>query len=215
MYDAIRGSFAKVGNPSFAYGTASLVFASASLSELSRQYSTALPRERPLLGANFAAGVGALVGDSAMLLGEIGAKLPWFSQKLAEPLGRLAFRAMTRAAVVSAGGRWLSGIAGVVLGGITVYEGIRDVKLAPAYGIGMIIAGSLAIASSILLLAGAALPLAIILLLIASLITVVVGWMKPDEVERWMDKALHFGLNRAGMFGDVEEQCNELAKLRI
>ena len=69
MYDAMRGSFAKLGNPSFAYGTASLVFASASLSELSRQYSKALPRERPLLGANFAAGVGALVGDSAMLSG--------------------------------------------------------------------------------------------------------------------------------------------------
>ncbi|WP_414556045.1 hypothetical protein, partial [Stenotrophomonas forensis] len=70
MYDAIRGSFAKLGSTSYAYGTASLVFASASLSELSRQYSKALPRERPLLGANFAAGVGALVGDSAMLLGE-------------------------------------------------------------------------------------------------------------------------------------------------
>uniref|UniRef100_UPI0039C290C4 hypothetical protein n=1 Tax=Stenotrophomonas maltophilia TaxID=40324 RepID=UPI0039C290C4 len=93
MYDALRGSFAKLGNTSFAYGMVSLVFASASLSELSRQYSKALPRERSLLGANFTAGVGALVGDSAMLLGEIGSKLPWFSQKLAEPMGRWAFRA--------------------------------------------------------------------------------------------------------------------------
>ena len=215
MYDAMRGSFAKLGNTSFAYGTASLVFASASLSELSRQYSKALPRERPLLGANFAAGVGALLGDSAMLLGEIGSKLPWFSQKLAEPMGRWAFRAKTRAAVVFAAGRWLSGIAGMVLGGLTVYEGARDIKLAPAYGIGMILGGSMAIASSILLLAGVALPVAIILLLVASATTVVVGWMKPDEVERWMDRALHFGLNHAGLFVDIEEQCSELARLRI
>lgn len=67
MYDAMRGSFAKLGNTSFAYGTASLVFASASLSELSRQYSKALPRERSLLGANFAAGrcAGGRIGDAA------------------------------------------------------------------------------------------------------------------------------------------------------
>ncbi|WP_414496685.1 hypothetical protein, partial [Stenotrophomonas maltophilia] len=140
---------------------------------------------------------------------------PWFSQKLAEPMGRWAFRAKTRAAVVFAAGRWLSGIAGMVLGGLTVYEGVRDVRLAPAYGIGMILGGSVAIASSILLLAGAALPVAIVLLLIASFITVVVGWMKPDEVQRWMDRALHFGLNRAGSFVDIEEQCSELARLRI
>jgi len=67
--------------------------------------------------------VGALVGDSAMLLGEIGSKLPWFSQKLAEPLGRWAAYAQTRAAAVYASGRWLSGIAGMVLGGLTIYEG--------------------------------------------------------------------------------------------
>jgi len=180
MYDAIRGSFAKVGNPSFAYGTASLVFASASLSELSRQYSTALPRERPLLGANFAAGVGALVGDSAMLLGEIGAKLPWFSQKLAEPLGRLAFRAATRAAAVSATERWLSGIAGMVLGGLMVYEGARDFKLDAVYGIGMVTGGVATMIAAALLLWGAAIPLALILVLVAAVVTVVVGWFKTE-----------------------------------
>ncbi|MDI9271940.1 hypothetical protein, partial [Stenotrophomonas sp. PFBMAA-4] len=214
MYDAIRGSFAKVGNPSFAYGTASLVFASASLSELGRQYSTALPRERPLLGANFAAGVGALVGDSAMLLGEIGAKLPWFSQRLAEPLGRWAFRAMTRAAVVSAGGRWLSGIAGMVLGGLTVYEGVRDFELSRVYGIGMMISGLATFFASFLILAGAALPLAILLMIVAAVVAVVVAWFKPDDVERWLDRSLHFGMNGSGSFRDIDEQANELKYLR-
>ena len=214
MYDAIRGSFAKVGNPSFAYGTASLVFASASLSELGRQYSTALPRERPLLGANFAAGVGALVGDSAMLLGEIGAKLPWFSQKLAEPLGRLAFRAMTRAAVVSAGGRWLSGIAGMVLGGLTFYEGARDFELAPSYGIGMMVSGGLTIAASFLMLSGYALPLAIVLMIVAAVVAVVVAWFKPDDVERWIDGALHFGRNKSRRFESIDEQLEAVAVLR-
>ena len=215
MYDAMRGSFAKLGNTSFAYGMASVVFASASLNELGSQYSKALPRERSLLGSNFAAGVGALVGDSAMLVGELGSKLPWLSQTLAEPMGRWAFRAKTRAAVVHAAGRWLSGISGVVLGGLTAYEGARDFELSPGYGLGMMAGGVLTIASSILLLAGAALPAAIVLLVIASVITVVVGWMKPDEVERWIDRSTHFGLNRAGEFIDIDEQFHELAKLRI
>ncbi|WP_159095084.1 T6SS effector BTH_I2691 family protein [Stenotrophomonas sp. ZAC14A_NAIMI4_1] len=214
MYDAIRGSFAKVGNPSFAYGTASLVFASASLSELSRQYSTALPRERPLLGANFAAGVGALVGDSAMLLGEIGAKLPWFSQKLAEPLGRWAAYAQTRAAAVYAAGRWLSGIAGMVLGGLTFYEGARDFELAPSYGIGMMVSGGLTIAASFLILSGYALPLAIVLMIVAAVVAVVVAWFKPDDVERWIDGALHFGRNKSRRFDSIDEQLEAMAVLR-
>lgn len=215
MYDAIRGSFAKVGNPSFAYGTASLVFASASLFELSRQYSKALPRDRPLLGANFAAGVGALVGDSAMLLGEIGSKLPWFSQKLAEPLGRWAAYAQTRAAAVYASGRWLSGIAGMVLGGLTIYEGARESKLNKAYGFGLGLSGTLSVVSSLLVLFGMAIPLAIILMIIAAAITVVVAWFKPDDTERWMDRALHFGKNAAGEFQGVDEQMHELKRIRL
>ncbi|HGM5882184.1 MAG: hypothetical protein KH046_04365 [Stenotrophomonas maltophilia] len=214
MYDAIRGSFAKVGNPSFAYGTASLVFASASLFELSRQYSKALPRERPLLGANFAAGVGALVGDSAMLLGEIGAKLPWFSQRLAEPLGRWAAYAQTRAGAVYAAGRWLSGIAGMVLGGLTVYEGARDFELAPSYGIGMMFSGGLTMAASFLVLSGYALPLAIVLMIVAAVVAVVVAWFKPDDVERWIDGALHFGRNKSRTFDSIDEQLETMAALK-
>lgn len=215
LYDALRGSFAKPGNTSFAYGTASLVFASASLFELSRQYSKALPRERSLLGANFAAGVGALVGDSAMLLGEIGSKLPWFSQKLAEPMGRWAAYAQTRAAAVYAAGRWLSGIAGMVLGGLTVYEGARDFKLARSYGIGMIISGLATFFASFLILAGTALPLAILLMIVAAVVAVVVAWFKPDEVERWLDRTLHFGMNSSGCFHDIDEQSSVLKTLRV
>ena len=202
-------------NPSFAYGTASLVFASASLFELSRQYSKALPRDRPLLGANFAAGVGALVGDSAMLLGEIGSKLPWFSQKLAEPLGRWAAYAQTRAAAVYASGRCLSGIAGMVLGGLTIYEGARESKLNKAYGFGLGLSGTLSVVSSLLVLFGMAIPLAIILMIIAAAITVVVAWFKPDDTERWMDRALHFGKNAAGEFQGVDEQMHELKRIRL
>lgn len=214
MYDAMRGSFARLGNTSFAYGTAGVVFASASLSELGRQYSKSLPRERALLGANFAAGVAALVGDAVMLLGELGSKLPWFSQTLAEPMGRWAFRAKTRAAVVHAAGRWLSGAAGVVLGGLTLYEGARDFKLDAVYGVGMIAGGIATMIAAGLLLWGVAIPLALILLLVAAVVTVVVGWFKPDEIERWMDRTLHFGSNDVDSFPTAEDQLVAMKDLR-
>ncbi|WP_414556034.1 hypothetical protein, partial [Stenotrophomonas forensis] len=161
-----------------------------------------------------AAGVGALVGDSAMLLGEIGAKLPWFSQRLAEPLGRWAAYAQTRAAAVYAAGRWLSGIAGMVLGGLTVYEGARDFELAPSYGIGMMFSGGLTMAASFLVLSGYALPLAIVLMIVAAVVAVVVAWFKPDDIERWIDGALHFGRNKSRTFDSIDEQLETMAALK-
>ncbi|WP_414496687.1 hypothetical protein, partial [Stenotrophomonas maltophilia] len=140
---------------------------------------------------------------------------PWFSQKLAEPMGRWAFRAQTRAAVVFAAGRWLSGIAGMVLGGLAIYEGARDSKLNKGYGFALGLSGTLSVVSSLLVLFAMAIPLAIILMIIAAAITVVVAWFKPDDTEHWMDRALHFGKNAAGEFQGMDEQMDQLKKIRV
>jgi len=65
-----------------------------------------------------------------------------------------------------------------------------------------------------LLLWGAAIPLALVLMLVAAVVTVVVGWFKPDEVERWMDKAIHFGSNDAGSFSTIEDQLASMKNLQ-
>jgi len=57
--------------------------------------------------------------------------------------------------------------------------------------------------------------LAIVLMIIAAIVSVVVGWFKPDDIERWMDKALHFGRNATGSFDELDAQLNVLAKLRV
>jgi hypothetical protein len=157
--------------------------------------------------------VAALLGDAAMVMGEVGTKLPWFSQKLAEPMGRWMFRADTMAAVVKASGRWLSGVAGVVLGGVTVYEGYKDSRLSKHYGRATMISGLAAIGSAVLLTTSWSGPIAIVLLLFAASVAIAVAWFKPDEVERWLDKVMHFGKNGTGTFESVEVQSDALKRI--
>lgn len=213
LHDAMRASLSNLGSTSLGYGMAGLVLASASLGQLHKQLATASPGARGLLAANVGAGVAALLGDAAMVMGEVGTKLPWFSQKLAEPMGRWMFRADTKAAVVKASGRWLSGVAGVVLGGVTVYEGYKDSRLSKHYGRATMISGLAAIGSAVLLTTSWSGPIAIVLLLFAASVAIAVAWFKPDEVERWLDKVMHFGKNGTGTFESVEVQSDALKRI--
>jgi len=214
LHDAMRSTVSGLHRSSYGYGIAGLVMMSASLGHLNQQIMKAPVEEQGLLQANFAAGAAALIGDSAILLGEVGAKLPWFSKTLAEPMGRWMFRAGTRAAVVQAGGKILSGVAGMILGALTITEGISDFSLDKVYG-GLMISSGLATAfAALMMLFGWVVPVAIALMLIAATVTIVVAWFKPDEIERWLDKALHFGSNNKGAFTHLSLQMAELEKLR-
>ncbi|PTT66265.1 T6SS effector BTH_I2691 family protein [Stenotrophomonas sp. HMWF003] len=214
LHDAMRSTVSGLHRSSYGYGVAGLVMMSASLGHLNQQIMKAPVEERGLLQANFAAGAAALIGDAAILLGEVGAKLPWFSKTLAEPMGRWMFRAGTRAAVVQAGGKILSGVAGMILGALTITEGISDFSLNKVYG-GLMISSGLATAfAALMMLFGWAVPVAIALMLIAATVTIVVAWFKPDEIECWLNKALHFGSNNKGAFTHLSLQMAELEKLR-
>ncbi|WP_411852534.1 T6SS effector BTH_I2691 family protein [Stenotrophomonas sp. LGBM10] len=213
VHDAMRASLSNLGSTSLGYGMAGLVLASASLGQLHKQLATASAGTRGLLAANFSAGVAALLGDAAMVMGEVGTKLPWFSQKLAEPMGRWMFRADTKAAVVKASGRWLSGVGGVVLGALTVYEGVKDYDLDVSYGLMMGLAGSMTLAASLLMLTGAGIPIAITLMIASAVVTTIVAFLKPDEMERWLDRVMHFGKNTNGAFENLEAQSDAAKKL--
>ncbi|WP_411852532.1 hypothetical protein ACLB90_08685 [Stenotrophomonas sp. LGBM10] len=135
-------------------------------------------------------------------------------QKRTEPMGRWSFRADTKAAVVKASGRWLSGVTGVVLGALTFADGYRDAELNRVYGISMMGLGFLGALASALMMSGYGIPVAIILLIVAAITTVVVAWFKPDGVQRWLDKTIHFGGNESGRFADLESQNAALRALR-
>jgi hypothetical protein len=102
----------------------------------------------------------------------------------------------------------------MILGALTITEGISDFSLDKVYG-GLMISSGLATAfAALMMLFGWAVPVAIALMLIAATVTIVVAWFKPDEIERWLDKALHFGSNNKGAFTHLSLQMAELEKLR-
>lgn len=214
LHDAMRSTVSGLHRSSYGYGVAALVMMSASLGHLNQQIMKAPVEGRALLKANFAAGVAALVGDSAIVLGEVGAKLPWLSRTLAEPMGRWMYKAGTRAAVLRAGGQILSGVAGMLLGALTFYEGGKDQPLNAGYGLVMKAVGIAMVASSFLMLTGLGTPIAMCLMIAAAVVSIVISFFKPDEIERWLDKVMHFGLNETGSFEDMPEQNGSLSELR-
>jgi hypothetical protein len=214
LHDAMRSTVSGLHRSSYGYGVAALVMMSASLGHLNQQIKKAPVEEQGLLQANFAAGVAVLIGDSAILLGEVGAKLPWFSKTLAEPMGRWMYNAGTRAAVLRAGGQILSSVAGILLGALAIYEGAKDLSLNIGYGIAMGALGAAMIVFSFLALSGVGMPAAVLLMIATAVVTVVVAYFKPDDVERWLDKAIHFGVNGKGAFDSIEMQKSALDGLR-
>lgn len=214
LHDAMRSTVSGLHRSSYGYGVAGLVMMSASLGHLNQQIMKAPVEERGLLKANFAAGVAALVGDSAIVLGEVGAKLPWLSRSLAEPMGRWMYNAGTRAAVLRAGGQILSGVAGMLLGALLIYEGARDLSLNMGYGIAMGALGIATVVFSFMTLSGVGIPAGVLLMIATAVVTVVVAYFKPDDVERWLDKVIHFGVNGSGAFGNIEMQEAALNSLR-
>lgn len=43
--------------------------------------------------------------------------------------------------------------------------------------------------------------------------TVVLAWFRPDGIERWLDKVLHFGNNASDLFADLDAQGDAMAAL--
>lgn len=214
LHDAMRSNVSGMHRSSYGYGLAGLVLMAASLGELNKQIEQAPTGSRGFLKANFAAGVAALVGDAAILLGEVGSKLPWLSQKLAEPMGRWMYSASTRAAVVHSSGRLLSGLAGMLIGVLSIYEGAANYSLSKSYGIGMIASGALAFVSSVMMMLGWAFPVALVLFLLSIVVSVAVAWLRPNEVQLWLDRCMHFGKNERVAFETIDIQMQQLNVLR-
>src|SRR5690606_39152988 len=202
----LRQSVGQLGNRSLGLGVVGLIFAGGSLGQLSDEYKKAAGGAKSLKAANFGAGVVGLLGGSAELVGAAGNRLPWFSQKLSRPAGRWLQRAPTRAALIAGVGRLLTGVGSTVTGVVAISEGYADQRLNAGYGYTMIFAGIASIAASILVLSGTAIPVAIALLVISAVVAAVVAWFKPNQVQRWLDMAMHFGKNSSGAYLDIGEQ---------
>lgn len=210
----MRQSIAHIGNRSLGLGVVGLIFAGGSLGQLGSEYKKAAPGTRGLKAANFSAGVAGLLGACAETVGAAGSRLPWFSQNRSTPNRWFARKATTRAAMISAVGRSLTAVGGVVIGAVMVVEGWRETSLSMGYGITIVGLGIASVLAAAMLFFGFAIPAAVILLIIVAVVSVVVSWFKPDEIQRWLDKVMRFGKNASGVYPDLDTQGNVLKALQ-
>lgn len=207
-------SVGKLGGLEFKTGVVAVIFAGASLPKLIEDQSKAAPDAKVVATTALIAGVTALVGNSFEAMGVLSKNLPWGSQKLAQPMGRLMLNAATRAEIVVAGGKWLGAIGAFVAGFLMTKEGLEDRSLNLGYGITMFVLGITSMALAVFVLFGWAVPFSIIAFIVIAIVAVVVGFFKPDDMERWLDKTLHWGNNASGRFSSMLDQSNAIKALR-
>ncbi|MCE7032253.1 hypothetical protein LY625_06410 [Lysobacter sp. GX 14042] len=210
----LRQSIGQLGSRSLGFGVVGLIFAGGSLGQLSSEYAKAAPGARSLKAANFGAGVVGLLGGSAEVVGAAGNRLPWLSQTLSRP-GRWFLRnANTRAALIAGVGRVLTGVGGVITGVVMMAEGYQERALNHSYGTAMIAVGFMSILAALMIFGGFFVPVAIVLLILVAVVTVVVSWFKPNEMQRWLDRVMHFGKNDSDVFPSLEMQGDALVAMR-
>ncbi|WP_157957546.1 T6SS effector BTH_I2691 family protein [Salinicola halophyticus] len=113
--------------------------------------------------------------------------------------------ASTRAAGIGAAGKLVGTIGAVISGVLMFWDGLENRNVSPLYGYSTMALGvSMFLVGIITFFAGTG--VGIILSLIISAIMVAVGFLRPDEVDKWLDKTIFFGSNRDGSFPSIKAQ---------
>ncbi|MGA6179541.1 hypothetical protein ACPEH1_00265 [Stenotrophomonas sp. NPDC077421] len=54
---------------------------------------------------------------------------------------------------------------------------------------------------------------ALTLMIASAVVTTIAAFLKPDEMERWLDRVMHFGKNTNGAFENLAAQSDAAKKL--
>ncbi|WP_157959080.1 T6SS effector BTH_I2691 family protein [Salinicola endophyticus] len=111
----------------------------------------------------------------------------------------------TRAAGIGAAGKLVGTIGAVISGVLMFWDGLENRNVSPLYGYSTMALGvSMFLVGVITFFAGTG--VGIVLSLIISAIMVAVGFLRPDEVDKWLDKTIFFGEHRDGSFSNISAQ---------
>lgn len=216
-YDVLfRNTVAKVNGFGVKSGLVGSIFAFASLGQLRRDYEDAVkndPSTAIIKAANYGAGIASLVGIGVETIGARLGAVSYMSERLGAPMGRLMHGASTRAAVVVSVGRWIGLVGGFISGTIMIRDGFNS-RIDPVYSLVSVGLGFLAIAAGGMLFFSWAVPVAIIILIVSAIVGFFIAKIKPDDIQIFLDKVLHWGLNVDGRFATLEVQNAGLVALQ-
>lgn len=167
-------------------------------------------RKKPGLKSTFgfASGLATVVGGT-LEGAESGLRgTRWGSTPLARQLTFGTQRISSRAMALGFVGRAIGAAGAVVGGGLAIWEGWQDLAINPIYGGAMIALGIGTLLAGWLMLTAS--PFGFVLGLILALIMFVVGFLKPDDVEKWLDKTIAFGRGGQKAFDSIEAQIEAM-----
>lgn len=139
----------------------------------------------------------------------------WGKMRLAPRVGYgVAKISITRARALSLAGKLIGTVGAVISGVLVFWEGVAEFGINPVYGGMMMVLGiGLAAVGVLLYFSVITGGVAFIAALILSLIMFVVGFLKKNEIEKWLDKTIGFGGHRDGVFAIIQLQEEALNAL--
>ncbi|QEM81715.1 T6SS effector BTH_I2691 family protein [Halomonas binhaiensis] len=145
-------------------------------------------------------GLAALAGGLLESAGAAARNIKWGATRLAKPLSFGTTRIMTRAAALGFIGKLVGTVGAVISGALAFWDGVDNRQISPGYGgTMMVLGGGMVLAGFVMLFAAPAIALgAFVLSLVLAFFMFVAGFIKPDDIEKWLDRTIEFGQNKAG-----------------
>lgn len=172
-------------------------------------------RKKPSLKSTlgFASGLATVVGG-ALEGAESGLRgSKWGSSRLARQLTFGTQRITNRAMALGFAGRLVGAGASVVGGVLAIWDGIENYDTNRAYGVTMILLGTGMVAAGLLMLVASAAPIGFLLALLLAMLMFVVGFLKPDDIDKWLGKAIAFGRGGQERFESIEAQIEAMSAI--
>ncbi|MEN7531890.1 T6SS effector BTH_I2691 family protein [Cupriavidus sp. DL-D2] len=217
QFDAVaKESIGKIATLDVKLGLAQAVLSAVALRYAYREMMKATPADKWDRTANFAGGVVGLVGGMSAVVGGIFANTDWGRSPLSRPRLLAGGEAATRSGWLIGIGRILGTVGGMIGGALAISEGVKLY-----YGNYPLLGGALAISGVAIIAFPFFLiffqvtgPVGLFFGLLITVVMVVLSGMKPDGVQEWLRKTIHFGKGPEVIFDNYLSQMMQFEALQ-
>lgn len=211
----MQDSVGKLGNLEVKAGIVQAVLSGITLKKAYRDMIDAKPENALGKTVNFAAGVVGLTGGIAGTAGALLEKTTWGATKSAQQFEFMTIQIESRASWFTGTGKLFGAIGGFIAGVVSIKEATEMSDNHPVLRLMSFVAGVGSAALSIaVLFFGVSAGIGLLIGLAIAIISFAVGWLKPNDVQNWLEQSLSFGGGVSRFSGPIEQALalNAMAK---
>ncbi|AIT19234.1 hypothetical protein BTN_2404 [Burkholderia thailandensis E254] len=210
-YDEImRESVRKVGSLEVKVGVVQAILSCITLKASYDEMLKASPDQATSKTVNFVGGLTGFVGGVTETIGNALEKTVWFSPKTSWQLKFQGIVIESRASWLTAGGKILGALGGVIGGVMSVKEGLETRERHKFIGWAGIGLGAAAIGAAVLMLIAGTAGIGLIIGLVIAILMMVKSWIKPNAIQDWLSDTVYGSKEKSGgekfIFGGLAQQ---------